>query len=80
MRSQSLDAAPMTLLPLGQLRAAGLTEPVGGLGPAMHRPISLWPLGQPWAFAFSALKKTAPLKSASVMMMILMVSPPFAGT
>jgi len=62
--SESLDAVPchwmqrpMTLLPLGQLRAAGLTEPVGGLGPAIHRPISLarrrhptgGPLGDPQA-------------------------------
>jgi hypothetical protein len=65
---------PIVLLPLGQLRAAGLTLPDGGLGPAMHRPISLWPVGQPCAFAFSALKKTAPLKSASVTMMILLFS------
>jgi len=62
---------PIVLLPLGQLRAAGLTLPDGGLGPAMHRPISLWPLGQPCAVAFSAPKKIAPVKSASVTMMIL---------
>jgi hypothetical protein len=67
----------MTLLPLGQLRAAGLTEPAGGLGPAMHRPISLCPLGQPWAFAFSALKKTAALKSAIAIIVILMFSSAF---
>jgi hypothetical protein len=74
LEMQLLYAASHHPLAARTAPCGGLTDPAGGLGPAMHRPISLWPLGQPCAFAFTAPKRIAPAKSASVLMVFLFMA------
>jgi hypothetical protein len=70
-RNRLLKAAPHY-----PIRAA----PRGGLGgggrfgPAKHLPIDLWPLGQPCAFAFTALKKAAPISTSTITILFMVAS------
>jgi hypothetical protein len=63
--SSHIDGCPPVFAKIGFIAGYKLEDGDGFACWPSLAPLSLCPLGQPWAFAFSALEKTAPLKSAA---------------